>query len=106
MLALSGDRTHMDSLERIKSYGLPVCELNKLVLNLKTAKDYYNYIISIRDSLGYEIDGIVYKVNNYESQKLLGFTAKAPKWAIAYKFISAEAVTTLLMSHSKLEELE
>ena len=92
---LSGDRTHMDSLERIKSYGLPVCELNKLVLNLKSARDYYNYIISLRDSLGYEIDGIVYKVNNYESQELLGFTAKAPKWAIAYKFISAEAATIL-----------
>jgi DNA ligase (NAD+) len=93
--SLSGDRTHIGSLERIKSYGLPICELNKLVSNLKTAKDYYNYIISIRDSLGYEIDGIVYKVNDYESQELLGFTAKAPKWAIAYKFISAEAITTL-----------
>ena len=94
--SLSGDRTHMGSLERIKSYGLPVCELNKLTSNLKTAKTYYNDIISIRDSLGYEIDGIVYKVNDYESQKLLGFTAKAPKWAIAYKFVSAEAVTTLI----------
>ena len=94
--SLSGDNTHMDSLQRIKSYGLPICELNKLVLNLKAAKDYYNYIISIRNSLGYEIDGIVYKVNNYKLQELLGFTAKAPKWAIAYKFISAEAATTLM----------
>ena len=93
--SLSGDKTHMDSLERIKSYGLPVCKLNTLVLNLRAARDYYGYIISLRDSLGYEIDGIVYKVNNYELQELLGFTAKAPKWAIAYKFISAEAVTTL-----------
>ena len=93
--SLLGDKTHMSSLERIKSYGLPVCELNKLVLNLEAARDYYNYIIALRDSLGYEIDGIVYKVNNYESQELLGFTAKAPKWAIAYKFISAEAMTTL-----------
>ena len=93
--SLLGDRTHIGSLERIKSYGLPICELNKSVSNLETAKDYYSYIISIRDTLGYEIDGIVYKVNDYESQKLLGFTAKAPKWAIAYKFISAEAVTTL-----------
>jgi DNA ligase (NAD+) len=92
---LSGDKTHTGSLERIKSYGLPICELNKLVSSLETAKDYYNYIISIRDSLGYEIDGIVYKVNDYKSQKLLGFTTKAPKWAIAYKFISAEAITTL-----------
>ena len=93
--SLSGDRTHIGSLERIKSYGLPICELNKLVSNLKTAKDYYNYIIFIRDSLGYEIDGIVYKVNDYDIDELLGFTAKAPKWAIAYKFISAEAITTL-----------
>ena len=91
----SGDRTHMDSLQRIKSYGLPVCELNKLTPNLATAKNYYKHIISIRDSLEYEIDGIVYKVNSYESQKLLGFTTKAPKWAIAYKFLSAEAMTTL-----------
>ena len=92
----SGDRTHMDSLQRIKSYGLPVCELNKLTPNLATAKNYYKHIISIRDSLEYEIDGIVYKVNSYESQKLLGFTTKAPKWAIAYKFLSAEAMTTLV----------
>ena len=91
----SGDRTHMDSLQRIKSYGLPVCELNRLTPNLSTAKNYYKHIISIRDSLEYEIDGVVYKVNNYESQKLLGFTAKSPKWAIAYKFLSAEAITTL-----------
>ncbi len=92
----SDDKTHMDSLDRIKSYGLPVCELNKLVINLKTAKDYYSHIISIRDSLEYEIDGIVYKVNDYNLQKKLGFTAKSPKWAIAYKFISAEATTKLL----------
>ncbi|MBT5863701.1 MAG: NAD-dependent DNA ligase LigA [Gammaproteobacteria bacterium] len=89
------EKTHMDSLNKIKSYGLPVCKLNKLVVNIETAKDYYNYIIMIRDTLGYEIDGIVYKINDYDYQKKLGFTAKAPKWAIAYKFLSAEAVTTL-----------
>ncbi|MBT3548464.1 MAG: NAD-dependent DNA ligase LigA [Gammaproteobacteria bacterium] len=89
------DKNHMDSLDRLKSYGLPICELNKLVKNLGSAKDYYNHIISTRDSLDYEIDGVVYKINNYDYRNQLGFTAKAPRWAIAYKFISAEAITTL-----------
>jgi len=83
------------SLQTIKSFGLQICTHNKVINNLKEAKDYYDSINSIRNTLPYEIDGIVYKINNYDLQKIYGFTSKAPRWAIAYKFQSAEGLTLL-----------
>ena len=90
------DLSHSDSLDRLKSYGLPVCNLNKKILSTKGAKKYYDHLNKIRLSLPYEIDGIVFKVDSYEQQEILGLTSKAPKWAIAYKFKSIEEKTKLL----------
>ena len=90
------DLSHSDSLDRLKSYGLPVCNLNKKILSIKDAKKYYDHLNKIRLSLPYEIDGIVFKVDSYEQQEILGLTSKAPKWAIAYKFKSVEEKTKLL----------
>lgn len=90
------DETHSQSLDRIQSYGLPICDLNKTISNVDDAREYFNYINGIRSKLPYEIDGIVFKVNNYKQQQKLGLTSKAPKWAIAYKFKSIEVTTKLL----------
>ena len=90
------DETHSQSLDRIQSYGLPTCDLNKTISNIDDAKEYFDYLNNIRSKLSYEIDGIVFKVNNYKQQQKLGLTSKAPKWAIAYKFKSIEVTTKLL----------
>jgi DNA ligase (NAD+) len=89
------DKSHSEGLKRITNYGLQVCEHNKIIVSLAEAREYFNYINSLRSTLPYEIDGIVFKVNDYNLQKKIGYTSKAPKWSIAYKFQSIEAVTIL-----------
>lgn len=90
------DETHSKSLDRISKYGLPICDLNRIIGSLDDVQEYINHLNKIRGKLSYEIDGIVFKINSYEQQKLLGLTSKAPKWAIAYKFKSIEVKTKLL----------
>jgi DNA ligase (NAD+) len=64
--------------------------------NLEEVFDFIDYWDKERDNLPFDIDGIVIKVNAYRQQQMLGFTAKSPRWAIAYKFKAREATTTLL----------
>ena len=90
------DLTHSESMRRLKKYGLMICEHNKLIYNLNDAFKYFQHIDSMRESLPYEIDGVVFKVDEIKLQNLIGSTSKAPKWSIAYKFQSAEAVSELL----------
>ena len=58
-------------------------------------ESYYHHLLSIREGLNYEIDGAVLKVNDLALQQALGFVAKAPRWAIAYKFPAQEEITVL-----------
>ena len=88
-------KTHYETLELLKRVGLPVNDNTRLCKNSKDVIDFINYWNIHREELPYPIDGIVIKVNDLSTQKLLGFTAKYPKWAIAYKFPAEEVVTKL-----------
>jgi DNA ligase (NAD+) len=92
-------KTHWDSLQAVKSWGFHVNEHSKLC---NTIDDVFAFIAlwdKKRFDLSYDIDGIVIKVNNFNQQHELGFTAKSPRWAISYKF-KAERVQTELLSVS------
>ncbi|QTH71130.1 NAD-dependent DNA ligase LigA [Pseudoalteromonas xiamenensis] len=90
------DTEHYAQLMQLKEFGLPVCPEIKLVENAKDALAYYQDILTRRAQLAYEIDGVVIKVNDKQYQSRLGFVARAPRWAIAFKFPAQEELTTLL----------
>ena len=87
--------SHFDQLMQLKSWGLPVSSEVKVCNDLNMVAGYYNNIMNIRDGLAFEIDGVVVKTNNIQQQNQLGFVAKAPRWAIAYKFPAQEEMTLL-----------
>jgi DNA ligase (NAD+) len=84
------------TIEQFKKWGLPTNPNSEVVFSAAGMADYYIKLQSQRPDLPYEIDGIVYKVDNLESHRELGFTAKAPRWAIARKFPAQEVWTELL----------
>ena len=92
--------THWELLSKAKKWGFKVSEDQaKLCKNLEEVKNFINYWDKERHNLPFEIDGIVLKVNSLNQQKQLGYTAKSPRWAMAYKF-KAEKVETELLSVS------
>ena len=88
-------KTHFESLENARKVGFKVPKTIALVKTIDAVFDFVNNWDSKRNELPYETDGIVIKVNNLQQQEELGYTAKAPRWAIAYKF-KAEQVSTIL----------
>ena len=90
-----GIKTHYEALEFMKSLGFKVNPNNKLVKNIDELLEYIEDGANKRDSLPYDIDGIVIKLNNLNEQKIMGFTAKYPRWATAYKFPAKEVLTKL-----------
>ena len=92
---MSAFKTHSDMLDSLQNLGLPLCKERNVVSDVAGCLDYFNQLSQRRDALPYEIDGIVYKVNNLSWQKELGFVAKAPRWAIAHKFPAQEEITTV-----------
>ncbi len=92
----SSVHNHMDMLNYLKQHGLPISAETTLVQGLKQCYRYYNEILERRSKLPYEIDGVVFKVNSFQQQDILGFVSRAPRWAIAYKFPPEEATTELL----------
>ena len=87
--------THNEALEFMNSLGFKINPNNRLVDNIDEVLEFINYQTKNRNSLSYEIDGIVIKVNSILEQKNLGYTAKYPKWATAYKFPAQEVLTKL-----------
>lgn len=84
---------HWDFLQLIGSYGLKINPLTKKAKDINDIISYHKYLSETRDSLPYEIDGIVIKINDFNLQKELGETARSPRWAVAYKFKPRQAVT-------------
>lgn len=92
-------KTHYESLQAAKSWGFHVSETFELCKNIDDVIAFIKKWEEKRTQLSFDIDGIVIKVNSYEQQEELGFTAKSPRWAIAYKY-KAEEVETKLLSVS------
>ena len=87
--------THYDSLQWAKALGMPVSDTTRLCQSIDEIMDFIAYWDVERKNLPVATDGIVLKVNNLNQQKNLGFTAKSPRWAIAYKFQAEKALTRL-----------
>ena len=83
---LEGIDTHSDSLEYLKKLGFSVSENYKICKSIDEVIEFIEYWTENRGSLKFDIDGMVVKVNNIEQRNEMGFTAKSPRWAIAYKF--------------------
>ena len=88
-------KTQFEFLESIKRWNFITNPLIKIIHNIDEAEAHHAKIDQIRSSLDYDIDGLVYKVNDLSLQKRLGNTSNAPRWAIAYKFSAEKAVTKI-----------
>ncbi|KEQ17335.1 NAD-dependent DNA ligase LigA [Endozoicomonas numazuensis] len=86
---------HADILKRFKTWGLRINPELRVVNGAAACAEYFTRMSQKRESLPYEIDGIVYKVNSLTLQNQLGFVARAPRWAIAHKFPAQEEMTLL-----------
>jgi len=86
---------HSEVLARLADWGLRVSAHNRVVTGVRGCLDYYRHVLQQRDGLGYDIDGVVYKVNRLDQQATLGAVSRAPRWAVAHKFPPEEELTTV-----------
>lgn len=86
---------HNEVLDQLASWGLRTSSEPAVCCGISECIDYYNKLASRRNKLDYEIDGVVYKVNQHSQQQQLGFVSRAPRWAIARKFPAQEEMTIL-----------
>jgi DNA ligase (NAD+) len=87
--------THWDYLERLKAWGFDVNPLSRRLQSETDAESFQNEIALARSGLGYDIDGVVYKIDDLALQRRLGFVGRAPRWATAWKFPAEQATTVL-----------
>ena len=85
-----------DFLKKLKEWGFKTNPLNKLIIGVKNLIKNYEEVEKKRLNIDFDIDGIVYKVNDFALQKRLGYVANAPRWAIAHKFSSNKAISKIL----------
>ncbi|MBI4006314.1 MAG: NAD-dependent DNA ligase LigA [Gammaproteobacteria bacterium] len=88
--------THTEILKKLQKWGLPISPETKMVTGIGQCHAYYRMIGERRADLAYEIDGVVFKVNDIAQQELLGFVSRAPRWAIAWKFQPEEEITKVV----------
>ncbi len=88
-------KTHQQWLIQLQDWGFIVNANYRLCHTLQDLIDFHQYMENNRDQLDYDIDGVVYKVNDLSLQQRLGFISRAPRWALAHKFSAEQAVTTL-----------
>ena len=87
--------THDDFLKNIAKFGLPVNPLIEKVIGIKNMIRYHNNLEKNREKLEYEIDGTVFKINNYNQRKKAGSRSRSPRWAIAGKFKAQQATSII-----------
>ncbi len=88
--------THSEALDKAASWGLPVSDDRRICRNIEEVRNFIDYWDTARDGLPYATDGVVIKINELQAQRALGYTAKSPRWAVAYKFKAEQACTPLL----------
>ncbi|SJZ66457.1 NAD-dependent DNA ligase LigA [Novilysobacter spongiicola] len=87
--------SHSATLAQLREWGLPVSAQSEVVQGLEGLLAYYRRIGECRDRLPFDIDGVVYKLDDYEGQREMGFVSRAPRWAIAHKFPAQEQTTVV-----------
>ena len=87
--------TLKEFFEIIKLFGLPTSNLNDQAKNIRECIKYYEKVLNTRDDIPFDIDGVVYKINQIEYQEKLGEISRSPRWAIAHKFPAEEATTII-----------
>jgi DNA ligase (NAD+) len=87
--------SHAAAMQELRKIGIPVSPELQRLDGIDECLDYYANILGRRDSLPYEIDGVVYKVDSFEAQSRLGFVSRAPRWAVAHKFPAQEELTVV-----------
>ena len=88
--------THIGNLKQLQQWGIPISRELKVATSAEQCLEYYHDIGTRRQTLAYEIDGVVFKVNAIGAQRELGFRSREPRWAIAHKFPASEELTELL----------
>jgi len=86
---------HNDILKLLQQWGLPISQDSQLLTGIAGCLKYYEAVLKQRQDLAFDIDGVVYKINNLALQKELGYVSRAPRWAIAHKFPAQEAITQI-----------
>ena len=88
-------KTHAGVLDALAAFGMPVCEHRAVLRGGAELAAFHQRIAALRDSLPFDIDGVVYKVNRLDLQQRLGFRSREPRWAVAHKYPPQEALTVV-----------
>ena len=88
-------QSHSETLKVLRQWGFKICPQSSVLEGVEGCLDYYRRMGALRSQLPYQIDGVVYKVDELTLQQQLGFVSRAPRWAVAHKFPAEEALTTV-----------